>query len=126
MSCAGQFVVLAAELGRVLAAVLEVEIGRHIMGPKPLLKKFRSRGARVRKRNPIDRARLRRAIGWVDARCLGGPNCYRRALLEVALDRGAAAEPFRMGLKAHGGVGSGHAWLGSSQSTEGYDVELAL
>src|SRR5947209_14505709 len=44
-------------------------------------------------RRSSDLQRLRRAIGWVDARMPGGANCNRRALLEISLDSGAAADP---------------------------------
>jgi hypothetical protein len=50
----------------------------------------------------------------IDARFLGGGNCFRRALLEIAVDPDAATEPLRFGLREDGGVGSGHAWLASS------------
>ena len=45
------------------------------------------------------RARLRRAIGWVDAAYPGkGANCFRRVLVEVGLDAGAAEETLVFGL----------------------------
>jgi hypothetical protein len=59
---------------------------------------MRARGATATARGPIGRARLRRAIGWVDALAPGGANCYRRALLEIALDAGAARETVVFGL----------------------------
>jgi hypothetical protein len=66
---------------------------------------------------------LRRLIRAVDARMPGGPNCYRRALLEIGLDAGAAREPLKMGLHPHGGPKSGHAWLGEPEpGTESYEA----
>src|SRR5262249_44384489 len=102
---------LGVEICRVLAVLPEVERGRRTRGPRPLVADLRRKARQARARSPRDRARLQRAIAWVDACFPGGGNCYRRALLEMALDRGAASEPLRMGLKAGGGRGSGHAWL---------------
>ncbi len=118
---------VAAELGRVLVSMPRVEVGRRLWGPKALVRKLRRNGERARGRGPAARARLRGVIAWVDARLPGGPNCYRRTLLEIALDRGAAAEPVTLGLKAREGAASGHAWLGAErESSERYDVEVIL
>lgn len=65
--------------------------------PAEALASMRTRGVQSRRvRGPIGRARLRRAIGWVDA--LAGASCYRRILLESALDVGAAHETVVFGL----------------------------
>jgi len=37
-------------------------------------------------------------VGWTDALLPGSPSCYRRVLLEVALDGGAARETVVFGL----------------------------
>ncbi len=71
-------------------------------------------------------ADLRAAIGSVDARMPGGPNCYRRALLEIALDpgrpRGAAAH----GARRQRCSESGHAWLGGDGSGDrSYDAVIS-
>ena len=115
------------EIGRVLPIAPRIEAGRRANGPKPLLEELRRRGQRAKRRGPVGRERLQRAIRWVD-RCLpGGPNCYRRAMMEIALDRDAAAEPFRMGFRVAGENTSGHAWVGDgSAATERYDVQLEL
>jgi hypothetical protein len=58
-----------------------------------------------------------------------GPNCYRRALLEMYLDSGASREPLYLGLRAHGGPRSGHAWLASWPDNAGasaYDAILEM
>jgi hypothetical protein len=57
-----------------------------------------------------------------------GGNCYRRVLLEIALDPHAAAAPFYMGLDAGGAPMSGHAWLGSSAGGDrgSYDAIISL
>src|SRR5262249_41379125 len=115
------------ELARVLVTLPEIERKRRSMGPKPLLVILRTRGSRSRARAPVARARLRSAIRWVDARFSDGGNCYRRALLEIALDRDAAAEPFRRGLSIGGGARSGHAWLADRAGRdESYDAEVTL
>lgn len=62
-------------------------------------------------RSLAERARLRRAIAWLDARCPGGPNCYRRALLEIALDRDAARLPLALEFRRDGDKVVGHAEL---------------
>jgi hypothetical protein len=127
MNRAPHRIALLIELCRVLLVLPQVEAGRRLLGPRPLLETLRRRGRRARRRDTAARARLRRAIAWIDSRCPGGANCYRRSLLEVALDPSAAAEPFRMGFRAGAGSVSGHAWLGASaQDAERYDVELAL
>jgi hypothetical protein len=62
-------------------------------------------------------------IRLVDRGFPGGGNCYRRALLEVALDPASALEPLHMAVREHGGPGSGHAWLGEVPDTnETYDA----
>jgi len=55
-----------------------------------------------------------------------GPNCLRRSLLEMSLDRGAAQEKLLAGYKAGGLVGSGHAWLESESTSERYDAVISF
>ncbi len=81
-----------------------------------------ARGAR----SPAARRRLKRLIGAVDRRLPGGQNCVRRALIEIALDGGAARERFFAGLQLGGRPGSGHAWLESDPATERYDAVIAI
>jgi hypothetical protein len=96
---------------RVLAALPIVEMLRRLQGPA---------------RGPAARARLRRAIAWVD-RCLPGGGCYRRVMLEMALDPAAAREPFRIGLHRRGNRVDGHAWLANRRGNgTRYDVEIEL
>ncbi len=60
---------------------------------------MRAHGRETRRsRGRVGRSRLRRAIGWVDAAFPGGPNCFRRTLMEIALDAGAAGETLVFGL----------------------------
>jgi hypothetical protein len=75
-------------------------------------------GVGQRARLDGERGRLRRIISLVD-RCLpDGGNCVRRALLEMALDGGAARDTFLAGLQSQGGPRSGHAWLASQQTQD--------
>ena len=101
------------EAGRVLSVVPGVEFGRITEGPAPLVNRLRSEGRGRRQRTPVERSRLQRVIRYVDACLPDRGNCYRRALLEIALDPDTAEEPLYMGLAAAGGPRSGHAWLGS-------------
>ena len=115
------------ELLAILGALPTVEIGRRRKGPGPLLRSLRLRGSQCIKRGERDRARLRRVIAAVDARFPDGGNCYRRALLEIAVDPTAAREPLRLGLRPEGGARSGHAWLDSSGEPAGrYEIELSV
>jgi hypothetical protein len=86
------------ELARVLGAARAAERIRMDEPPERALEEMRARGERTAARDAIGRARLRRAIGWVDALMPHGENCYRRTLLELALDAGAAREPVVFGL----------------------------
>jgi hypothetical protein len=118
---------LLSEVARVLAVVVAVELDRRRLGTRPALQRARARGARARARDGAGRARLRRAVAAVDARCPGGPNCLRRALLEASLDPAAAREPLHLHLSASGGPGSGHARLASApEDGRAYDATLAL
>jgi len=115
------------DLFLVLKATLAVESGRVLGGPAPLLKSLRARGLREKRRSSSERARLSRIVRIVDACFPGGGNCYRRALLEIAVDPIAAASPLNLGLRSGGGPRSGHAWLGpSSEPQARYDAEFSV
>jgi hypothetical protein len=101
----------ALEIVRVLAVAARVERARTSVGPQPLLSSLRAEGGQKAARSPAARARLARAVRVVERCFPGGPNCYRRVLLEVALDAGAARQAVRFGLMAGGGPGSGHAYF---------------
>jgi len=112
-----------------MVALPRIEWGRRFRGPALLVNRVREYGASAPARDPARRARLRRAIAAVDARLPGGPNCLRRALLEMRLDAGAARELIHFGLRAHGGPRSGHAWLSSwpdSERASSYDAVLEM
>lgn len=104
-----------------------VDFRRRRLGPSELIKKLRAMGASRKGRNAAGRDRLRRFIRFVDSYFPSGPNCYRRALIEIALDSGAAAERLHLGLQRHGTPFSGHAWLASSPDRGGtYDAEFVV
>lgn len=89
----------AREVARVVGLVRGVEAQRMRQPPEAVVRAMRARGRRARERGPIGRARLKRAVSWVDALypARGGANCFRRVLLEMALDRGAAEETLVFG-----------------------------
>ena len=63
----------------------------------------------------------------IDGALPDGGNCYRRSLIEIALDKVAAQESLNMGFAAEGGLRSGHAWLGRAEETNGrYEVIVSL
>lgn len=86
------------EIDRVLRSIVRVENTRRQVPPERAIATMRARGRRCSKRSLVGRARLRRAIGWIDALMPGGENCYRRTLLELGLDAGAANETLVFGL----------------------------
>lgn len=115
------------EVPAILFAAPRVELARRRHSLHIAVESFRKRAANRQSRSPENRTRLKRAIAVVDARLPGGPNCVRRSLLEVALDRGAAAEKLFAGFKAGGGAQSGHAWLASDPvPTEHYDAIITI
>jgi hypothetical protein len=115
-----------AELVRVCRCLPGVEQNRRAVGLHAAVARSRRLGTEQSIRTASDRNRLRRIISLLD-RCLpDGGNCVRRALLEMALDGGAAQDVFLAGLRSAGGPGSGHAWLASQQSTERYDAVIAI
>jgi hypothetical protein len=112
----------AVELARVLRHVRAIDERRTKDTPQRILDELRRRGATSKERGPIGRARLRRAIGWVDAMLPGGASCYRRVLLELALDAGAARETVVFGLD----VGStGHVAF-EDREERAFDVAFAI
>jgi hypothetical protein len=112
----------ALEVARVTRVVRAIDRARKAESPRELVRAMRARGESKKARGPIGRARLRRAIGWVDALTPGGANCYRRVLLEIALDAGAARETVVFGLD----VGStGHVAFADSEDRT-FDVSFAI
>lgn len=112
----------AVELARVVRLVRTVDAQRRRSSPREVVEAMRSRGRRATARGPVGRARLRRAIGWADAVSRGGASCYRRVLLEIALDAGAARETLVFGLD----VGStGHVAF-EGREERAFDVSFAI
>jgi hypothetical protein len=116
---------LVSETLRVLLALPLIEAGRRFSGPRAVISRARAVGGQAVGRAPGERARLQAVIRRVDRWLPDGGNCYRRALVEIALDAGAAAEPLTFGFRQHGGPKSGHAWLaGGREAGERYDAEF--
>lgn len=112
---------------KILPVALKVNGARSRLGPRVLVKDLRALGASCETRSTSERRQLQRAIHFVDRLFLSGPNCYRRALIEIAMDAGAAREPLHMGLLETDVPGSGHAWLGSQENcSHRYQVEFTI
>ena len=116
---------MIGDLFRVLGALPLVEWRRRRLSLHHAVARARAQSVR-RGRSAVERARLQRVIGAVDARMPGGANCVRRALLEMSLDAGAAGERLFAGLKSGGGPRSGHAWLESHSVSESYDAVITV
>jgi hypothetical protein len=104
---------LLADAARVAAAVPRVERDRLRLGTAEAVARARARGTGRPARPAASRLRLRRAVLAVDTRLPGGANCYRRALLEMSLDRAAAAETLHLDLSLRGPSPVGHTRLES-------------
>jgi hypothetical protein len=106
---------LVPDVIRVALRLPRVERWRSL-GPQAATAVAREIGRRAQVRSPRSRARLRRAIHLVDRVC--GANCYRRVLLELALDRRAADDPIYLGIRGRHDGGRGHAWRGHDAHLE--------
>ena len=109
---------VAVEKARVLAMLPRVERARRRSGPAALAVTMRALSRGAPRREPLSRARLRATIAAYDRIVPFGAGCYRRALLEMALDAGAAEEPLVLGLRQRG---LGHAWVGRTDTEESFD-----
>jgi hypothetical protein len=114
---ATSFVVEVARAARLRGAA---ESARLREPPERAVAAMRGLGHACRTRGPIGRARLRRAIGWVDALSPRGPNCFRRVLLELALDAGAAGETLVFGLDVDA---TGHVAFEGAEDAEDGDEQ---
>jgi hypothetical protein len=119
------------DVASVLACVREVEQARVSESPERTLPRLRARGRMTRKRSTVEQQRLRGVIRFVDRLMPGGDNCYRRVLLEMAVDADAATKPVVFGLKKGGGLRSGHAWFRGREdddprARERYDAEFVV
>lgn len=112
---------------RVAAVLPKVELKRRFGGTRGALAFARATGQRAALRDEIQRNRLRRAIAIVDGLLpFSEPNCFRRVLLEIALDRRAALEPVNVGLASSGVAGSGHVWLAGDPPPKRYDAVIVV
>lgn len=115
------------ELARAVALMPRVEWWRRSAGTRPAVEAARRLGSSRIMRDQSERDHLRRVIAIVDGLLpLTEPNCFRRVLLEIALDGGAAHEIVHVGLPAHGTPRSGHVWLAGERSARSYDAVIAV
>jgi hypothetical protein len=115
------------DLIRVILLSVPLDRARKRQGPAELIARVRRRGRGARHRPAAERARLKYLISLVDSFFPSGPNCYRRTLIELALDAGAAEEPVHFALRSGGGAGSGHAYLASDgKPADTYDVVFTM
>ncbi len=114
---------IAREVARVIRALPLVEHHRRTLGPEPAVTDLRRRGARTTRRDPAARAQLRSAIALCDRLLPLGGGCFRRALLEVALDAGAAEERFHVALHDKR---NGHVWLDTNAPAETPPIAITL
>jgi hypothetical protein len=123
---------LVGDLLRVLRVLPSIELQRRRLGLHGVVALARARGMQRGLRSTEGRARLQRVISAVDRRLPDRGNCVRRALLEMALDRGAARERLHAGLRTGGGPRSGHAWLepeapaGAPATKSPYDAVIVI
>jgi hypothetical protein len=116
------------DLFRVIRSVPIVEYQRRTLSLHQAVARARRSGGKLRTRTSHARQILRRFIFAVDRYVPGGPNCVRRALLEIRLDGAAARENLFAGFKSGGGPRSGHAWLESDRRPAGgaFDATTVL
>jgi hypothetical protein len=119
-------VTLLMEVVRVLGVVFAVESDRKHTSLHAAAKAARLRASGRWTRSLDERQSLRRAITLVDRRMPNGPNCLRRALVEMSLDAGSSRELLLAGFKAGGSAGTGHAWLESQSVAERYDAVIPI
>lgn len=117
--------VAAKELLQAIGWTIRAEFSKRRAGPGVVVRSFRASGLTARSRSPKQRARLRRMIHLLDRFFPSGPNCYRRALVEMAMDAGAAREPLYLGLNLSPRP-TGHAWLSSDSPASAYEAELRI
>jgi hypothetical protein len=117
----------ALEVLQIIALLPIADLGRRCAGPRRCVAVARALGRHRTPRSRDARLRLRQIIRSVDGRLPDGGNCYRRSLVEMALDRDSAAEELHFGLVRGGGPKSGHAWL-TSDPADGrvYDAEFTI
>lgn len=124
-------------LGRGVFLLAVVEYLRLRHGPKKTLRICRAIGQRQRSMSPSRSASMRKVIRALDRLSPGGPNCYRRVLLETCLDASAAAEKVVFGFRQEGGDTGGelkdgdfkgHAWFAGrpDAGASAFEVTISL
>lgn len=88
----------AVEVLRVLRVFPRIVALVRSATPDVMVRTARDLGRHAERRGPVGRARLHRAISWVDAMTPPAPSCLRRVLVESALDGHAARETLVFGL----------------------------
>lgn len=114
----------SVEVARTLRVFPSVERARRAFGPKEAAAAARSLSHGAPRRDALGRAQLREAIALCDRMVPTGGGCYRRVLLEAALDAGAAEEAIHLGLRRD--ERRGHAWLERDAPAETYDITTTL
>jgi hypothetical protein len=117
---------LPVETARAFRIAFRVEGMRKRESLHAAVRLARGLSARAPARGTAERRVLRRAISIVETLLFGGSNCVRRSLMELALDQGAASEPFVAGFRRSGGPRSGHAWLASDGDNGSYDAVVTI
>ncbi len=110
------------EVADVLRVFPRVEALRRRTGPSSAAVALREEARSAPRRDALGRVRLGRAIGLCDRLVPWGGGCYRRTLLEIALDAGAASEPLFLGFRGK----DGHAWLERVSPGERYDTVVTV
>jgi hypothetical protein len=116
------------QLVRLATTCCRIERERRKGNGAVALKMARSVGQFRRRRSPSGRLLLRRFLYQFD-KVLPGSNCFRRVLLEVALDSGSSAESVCFGVDTGANPFSGHVWIESdtaSPSLKTYDYVFKL
>jgi len=118
---------MIGEFLRVVWVLPGLEFRRRVAGPLPSLRMARRMGQNRVRRPDASRRALQRVIRVTDRLLPGQPNCFRRVLIEMALDQGAALETINIGLRSGLAERSGHVWLSSSPpSGELYDAQISV
>jgi len=119
---------MTRDLGDVFRVAPVVERLRREQGAGLALGALRLNAPRRRRRTAAGREDLRRIIQVFDRIGAGRPNCFRRVLIEVALDEGAAQETICFGLRAGLTEESGHVWFASMAPPRdhAYDAQFSL
>lgn len=113
---------LVVEVARILP---RIEWARWTTGPGMVVTQLRNQESEIPVRDALTRRRLLRAIRWVDGCLSWKGNCYRKALLEMALDRSAVRSALMLGFSVRGGTMTGHAWL-AAESTPKVEYDFVI